>query len=72
MSNLNSKKLVAGIAGILGCIGISAIQAFQGGLTDQQFVLVIGSVTVLAGGTATVQGIIDYIKAGNGTPPAAA
>ena len=64
MEPLTSRKLAAVIAGVLGAVGLAAIQAFQGGLSDQQFTLTMTAITVLSGGGAVVQGIIDGMKVG--------
>ncbi len=64
METLTSRKLVAVVAGIIGAVGLAAIQAFQGGLSDQQFILTMTAITVLSGGGAITQGIIDGMKVG--------
>jgi hypothetical protein len=66
MDSLTSRKLAAVISSILGLIALAAIQAFQGGLSEQQFNLLAVGIVGLGGGNVLVQGAIDGIKI-NGT-----
>ena len=72
MQRLSSRKLAALASGIAGLLGLVAMQVFQGGLTDQQFVLVALLIASLGVGGAGIQGLIDLAKVKNGVPGAGA
>jgi hypothetical protein len=62
MRSLASRKLVAVLAAMTALVGLVAFQTLQGGLSDQQFNLVVLAITALGGGNALIQGVVDGLK----------